>query len=742
MKGYGVGILFLILSVFGFSAAQETPWEPMHPSVLLKDNGMTSCAQCHDTRYIVQNKTHGQATRVVGCIVCHLKGGNRASDGTEVRHLIQRPEIENCKGCHPISDGHFREPLRFPESYLEQRGITQNSGAVYSPQVRSRSDLNLQNKKDLTMAWDVHAQRHLACNDCHFTANDPRHCSAVRTDLDHLVRDPRRLKATSDYLRWPDHTLSTASCQCCHDPIKSHSSFPYLTRHLEALECLSCHVPTSNAPAFQTEDETVVSLEGRIRRELRGVDPDFDPQKEAINSTYIEAHKPILLSRPLAPELADRLPIKSAHRLAPFNLIARWFWQDGESGREIPLEKVAEVYRSKDLAGQYDPGVMAIFDHNGDRRLDGQELILDSADKVNLISRRLQALVGGRPVIRGSLTAYPVNHGTVEGEWAIRECTQCHSKEGRFAHTVTLSGNSPFGAELTWSDQSPVEGNVRIMRDDRGQWLLKREPLLPRHYVFGFSRHGWIDLVGLLLLFMTAVGIVVHAGLRLIHRRRHGGPEEISLREEYLYPLYERIWHWLMALGIIMLMITGGVIHAPGLLPFLGYSTAVFIHNVLAFIVVINGLLSLLYHLFSGEIRQFFTFNRSFIKEIRQQFFYYVRDIFLHRPHPIPKSRQRKLNPLQQLTYLALLNLLLPLQIVTGMLMWLKGMWPEFFRKMGILGVLAPVHYLGSWLLIIFLTVHLYLITTGHRPLSNLKAMITGYDELLKREEEAQGEKS
>ncbi len=46
------------------------------------------------------------------------------------------------------------------------------------------------------------------------------------------------------------------------------------------------------------------------------------------------------------------------------------------------------------------------------------------------------------------------------------------------------------------------------------------------------------------------------------------------------------------------------------------------------------------------------------------------------------------------------------------------------------LGSIAILHTAGAFFLISFIIVHVYLITTGHTPTSNLKAMITGYEEI------------
>jgi thiosulfate reductase cytochrome b subunit len=107
---------------------------------------------------------------------------------------------------------------------------------------------------------------------------------------------------------------------------------------------------------------------------------------------------------------------------------------------------------------------------------------------------------------------------------------------------------------------------------------------------------------------------------------------------------------------------------------------------------------------------------------------FYLHGIFKGERHPLDADPRRKLNPLQKFTYLALLNILLPFQIVTGVLMWGADRWPQLFDKIGGLWVLGPAHTLGAYLFMSFLIGHLYLTTTGTTPVSLLRAMITGYE--------------
>jgi thiosulfate reductase cytochrome b subunit len=87
------------------------------------------------------------------------------------------------------------------------------------------------------------------------------------------------------------------------------------------------------------------------------------------------------------------------------------------------------------------------------------------------------------------------------------------------------------------------------------------------------------------------------------------------------------------------------------------------------------------------------------------------------------------MNPMQQLAYLGLLLGLLPLQVGTGLLIFFTGHYPELTHRLGGLVYLAPLHDLVSWLILSFLIVHLYLITTGAQVTSHLKAMVTGLEE-------------
>jgi len=203
----------------------------------------------------------------------------------------------------------------------------------------------------------------------------------------------------------------------------------------------------------------------------------------------------------------------------------------------------------------------------------------------------------------------------------------------------------------------------------------------------------------------------------------------VNTRRVYLYPAYQRIWHWLQALIIVLLLVTGLEIHAPESFPLFGFAAAVAVHSALGFLLIANAVFGLFYHLTTGRIREYLPEPHDFFTMAGRQAIYYLRGIFKGEPHPLERRPGHKLNPLQQVTYLVILNILLPLQAMTGLLIWGLQRWPEWAGAVGGLPVLAPTHTLIAWLFGAFLVLHIYLTTTGHTPLSNLRAMITGWDE-------------
>jgi thiosulfate reductase cytochrome b subunit len=205
---------------------------------------------------------------------------------------------------------------------------------------------------------------------------------------------------------------------------------------------------------------------------------------------------------------------------------------------------------------------------------------------------------------------------------------------------------------------------------------------------------------------------------------------------EPLYALHERIWHWLQAGVMILLVLSGFAIHYPDRFGILGsMARAVSWHSWIGFALILNAFLGLFYHLTAEKYHHYLPRMDDFTEGAIRQARFYLWGIFRGEPHPYEPDARHKLNPLQKVTYLMLLNILLPFQILSGVLMWGANRWPETFARVGGLKVLGPAHTLGAYLFLAFLIGHIYLSTTGRTPMSHLRAMLTGWEEPAHTEE-------
>ncbi|MFO8067661.1 MAG: cytochrome b/b6 domain-containing protein [Bacteroidales bacterium] len=195
----------------------------------------------------------------------------------------------------------------------------------------------------------------------------------------------------------------------------------------------------------------------------------------------------------------------------------------------------------------------------------------------------------------------------------------------------------------------------------------------------------------------------------------------------FIYKKYERFWHWTQAFLVLFLALTGFEIH--GSFAFLGYENAVNLHNKAAWALIILMAFTIFWHFTTGEWRQYIPTT----KNLKAQVDYYLTGIFRGAPHPVRKTVLSKLNPLQRIVYFLLKVLAFPVMVITGLLyMFYRYQWQGEVKILGLesIDIVALIHTIGAYLLIAFVVIHLYLITTGHTLTSNLKAMITGWEEL------------
>jgi thiosulfate reductase cytochrome b subunit len=643
------------------------------------------------------------------------------------QNFIQDPTNENCGLCHGLVHDELEEPLAL-SGCVPDRYRTVTTGQIISPQRMKDSGMNLADKESLSRSWDIHAERLVDCTDCHYSLNNPVYYQeSASTRPEHLRFDPRRLEL-GDYLYRPVHDFARGisaqstlapelketmrRCDSCHRVETTHDWLPYKDRHMQELSCESCHIPKIYANAMRQNDWTVLSLEGDPNRECRGVDGDGESV-----STLVTGYDPVLLNRE---------DLDGNNQLAPYNLISSWYWVYGDPPQPVRYYDLQSVWFED---GQYRQEVVDLFDIDRDGALSDLELRIDTPEKEVLIQAELASLGLENPRIHGDVQPFNIHHAVATDEWVVRDCQTCHSDAGRIDQPIQLASYIPGGVlpDVVQVAGTDVEGELKIEED--GSLYFNPTPGEGELYVFGRDNVDWIDSLGAFLFLGTLIGIGGHATFRLIASMRQPSPEP-EVESVYMYSVYERLWHWLQTAVILLLLFTGLIIHAPDTFGVFSFDGVVVVHNVLAAILLINAGFALFYHLASGEIRQYLPRPSGFFDRAIVQVKFYVQGIFKGEEHPFEKTPERKLNPLQQVTYFMILNLLLPLQVITGILMWGVQRWPQVAQTAGGLPLLAPFHTLIAWLFASFIVLHVYLTTTGPTPTTSIKAMIMGWDEV------------
>jgi thiosulfate reductase cytochrome b subunit len=744
-------LLLAVCALFYSTSLSANDFHPQFPLLdasgdRVVDSGlpmaeMQTCGACHDTEFIKDSSDHRAAgvfePGVFDCLICHAdvdvnrdwSAGTMGIDGVPLNRLnIHKPKDENCAHCHGIVSNSLDIPLTIPGDE-KARAMTEFTGQIISPQKISNSGMNVAGKESLAHPFDVHSDRVVSCVNCHYSLNNPVYFQQREESRPaHLGFDPRRL-TSADYLKRPLHQVAKGSsehglhsvesensmrrCESCHEAENAHEWLPYRKRHFASMACESCHVPKMYGPALQSVDWTLVDSAGQPRRQYRDVEGD-----PASADSLISGFRPLMLPR-------DNVGGK--RKLAPFNLVSSWFWVAGEpAGRITPEQLQAALYAN----GRLHPDVAAALDRDGDGEVADSEWVIESAEQSEAVRQRLEASGLSHVKMAAEIQPYSISHSVVNGVWATRQCDSCHGADSIMASTFTLSAYLPGGLVPVAASQGQVELSGEVVAGPQGGAIFLANNHSAGYYIIGLDGPGWVDALGLLMFLGITFGVTVHAIGRYIANRRRPRRHEAT-RRVYMYDAYERLWHWLQAGAILTLIFTGLIIHKPHIFGIFSFAYVVQVHNVLGFILLINAALALFYTVASGTIKRFLPAPKGFFGRAMAQTMYYSSGIFKGAPHPLEKTRERRLNPLQQVTYLMILNVLLPAQVVTGVLIWGMQEWPLLAENLGGLPVLAPLHTFLAWAFAAFIVMHVYLTTAaGKTAGAGIKSMISGWEDV------------
>ncbi len=91
----------------------------------------------------------------------------------------------------------------------------------------------------------------------------------------------------------------------------------------------------------------------------------------------------------------------------------------------------------------------------------------------------------------------------------------------------------------------------------------------------------------------------------------------------YIHPAPVRVWHWINAVGFILLILTGLQIRFAEIINFFSLREAIQVHNYVGFIVIANYGLWVAYYFGTGKIKIYFPNPRTFLPLMIKQIKYY-----------------------------------------------------------------------------------------------------------------------
>jgi len=196
----------------------------------------------------------------------------------------------------------------------------------------------------------------------------------------------------------------------------------------------------------------------------------------------------------------------------------------------------------------------------------------------------------------------------------------------------------------------------------------------------------------------------------------------------YLYPIWLRIWHWTNGLFFLILLFTGISLQYSSVeYPLIRFDIAVSLHSISGIILTIAFFMFVIGNKFTKNGKYYKIDYSVFMIELIKQIRYYTWGIFHHEKSPFPVNVDRKFNPLQKLSYVGAMYILLPIVIISGFGLIFPELLPP--KVLGISGIhlTGLIHIIAGFSLSVFMLIHIYFCTIGKTPVSNFKSMVNGY---------------
>lgn len=262
----------------------------------------------------------------------------------------------------------------------------------------------------------------------------------------------------------------------------------------------------------------------------------------------------------------------------------------------------------------------------------------------------------------------------------------------------------------------------------------------PYNYIIGKTKYFWVEILGYLMIFGVFAGVLGHALLRVFfnYKNQKNAPYEyVQTGEDFIYDAIIRTGHWLNALFIIILIITGFAMHYSGPSHVLGY-----IHNMTGISLTVLYVFFLIHAVVRLDYKQYFpsleeVFSGKMIKDVIINAMFYLIGIFKGTKNPYHSSYEHRLMPIQKVSYMAAMFIQVPVVVLTGVLLVNPSNLPFVMSMIGMenMDIVFIVHLIAAFSIFMFLIIHLYMITAGEKLAQHLMTMVTGYHKAYEKKE-------
>lgn len=470
--------------------------------------------------------------------------------------------------------------------------------------------------------------------------------------------------------RHPEGGKKSKRVECgeCHgDAVKEYAG----TKHSQYAQCVDCHSP----------HETKALRYSSVPEANAGCLKCHDSE------AMLKGHRVWLPNTAI--HLAS-LPCVACHTSSE-KLVVMLHPLKGKRGKEIRAT-------AADISG---------LDLDGDQKVSLQEL------------RRFQKTAGGKNLRFEGIMMPEVMTHSYQVLDNRRNCTFCHAAGPKIIETSRMLMPDDEG---TLKQVLPVEKGA----------ILDLLYGTPDFYVMGASRSTLMNMAGIMMVSLGFAVPLVHGTARMITRRtRRKGKTEAATHEPlYLTPAPVRIWHWLNALGMVALIISGIQLRFADRIELFGsFKAAINLHDTVGVVVAGSYLIWLGYYVVSRSLFAIYLPEANEIKtKLIPQLRFYLSEYFQGKPNPHTSTPANKFNPLQKIVYFIIMFFSLPLVILSGLSLMFVDVLREYLSIIGGLRVITAIHYLLGCIFVAFLIVHIYLSTLGRTKTAYLKQMWTGWE--------------